>query len=167
MIPQGWLLAGGRLAYPPKEISRKFPPNAQVASRFNPVHVKRLNCRIPCHFEAAHLKRLDMRIRSRKYHPSPGKLLTILRSGYVDTRIPGGKHRYLDTRIRGYADITHGDWIPTSCNILQNALSYMQNSKFPRKASYKYYILRSLKHGSRPAKIAIKISGKFQLKLSN
>ena len=98
MIPQGWLLAGGSLAYPPKEISRKFPPNAQVASRFNPVHVRRLNCRIPCHFEAAHLKRLDTRIRSRKYHPSPGKLLTILRSGYADTRIPSGKHRYPDTR---------------------------------------------------------------------
>ena len=98
MIPQGWLLAGGSLAYPPKEISCKFPPNAQVASRFNPVHVKRLNCRIPCHFEAAPLKRLDTRIRSRKYHPSPGKLLTILRSGYADTQwktwIPG----YVDTR---------------------------------------------------------------------
>ena len=31
----------------------------------------------------------------------------------------------IDTRIRGYADITHGNWIPTSCNILQNALYYM------------------------------------------
>ena len=33
-----------------------------------------LNCRIPRHFEAAPLKRLDTRIRSRKNHPSPGKL---------------------------------------------------------------------------------------------
>ena len=31
----------------------------------------------------------------------------------------------MDTWIRGYADITHGNWIPTSCNVLQNALSYM------------------------------------------
>ena len=28
----------------------------------------------------------------------------------------------------------------------------MQNSKFPRKASYKYYILRSLKHGTETSK---------------
>ena len=81
-----------------------------------------LNCRIPRHFEAAPLKRLDTRIRSRKYHPSPGKLLTILRSGYADTRIRGYAVENMDTRIRGYADITHGNWIPTSCNILQNAL---------------------------------------------
>ena len=71
-----------------------------------PVHSEgrgsRLNCRIPCHFEAAPLKRLDTRIRSRKYHPSPGKLLTILRSGYADTRIRSGKHGYPDTWIRGH-----------------------------------------------------------------
>ena len=35
------------------------------------------NCRIPRHFEAAPLKRLDTRIRSRKYHSSPSKLLGI------------------------------------------------------------------------------------------
>ena len=57
-----------------------------------------LNCRIPCHFEAAPRKRLDTRIRSRKYHSSPSKLLSILWSGYADTQwktwIPG----YVDTR---------------------------------------------------------------------
>ena len=58
----------------------------------------------------------------------------------------------LYAKLGGYADITHGNWILCSCNILQNALSYMQNSKFLRKASYKYYIHRSLKHGTETSK---------------
>ena len=69
---------------------------------------------------------------------------------WVDTRIRSGKQGYADKLIRGH----HRNWIPvpTSCNILQNTLSYMQHSKFPRKASYKYYIHRSLKHGTETSK---------------
>ena len=42
----------------------------------------------------------------------------------------------MDTRICGYTDITHGNWIPTSCNIPQNDLSYMHGSEDTRIRRY-------------------------------